>query len=70
MTTPLRRNTPLHAGASVPDLVDITNTGAQAASGDTDCAIVLPDFNIPILMEEQVNVLYDGATSADRRPIS
>ncbi len=46
-------------------VVDITNTGAQAASGDTDCAIVLPDFNIPILMEEQVNVLYDGATSAD-----
>jgi len=46
-------------------VVDITNTGAQAASGDTDCAIVLPDFNIPILLEEQVNVLYDGKTSAD-----
>lgn len=46
-------------------VVDITNTGAQAASGDTDCAIVLPDFNIPILMNEEVNVLYDGKTSAD-----
>jgi ABC-type nitrate/sulfonate/bicarbonate transport system substrate-binding protein len=46
-------------------VVDITNTGAQAANGDTDCAIVLPDFNIPILMNEEVNVLYDGKTSAD-----
>lgn len=46
-------------------VVDITNTGAQAASGDTDCAIVLPDFNIPILINEEVNVLYDGKTSAD-----
>jgi len=46
-------------------VVDITNTGAQAASGDTDCAIVLPDFNIPILINDEVNVLYDGKTSAD-----
>lgn len=46
-------------------VVDITNTGEQAANGDTDCAIVLPDFNIPILINEEVNVLYDGATSAD-----
>ena len=46
-------------------VVDITNTGEQAANGDTDCAIVLPDFNIPVLINEEVNVLYDGATSAD-----
>lgn len=46
-------------------VVDITNTAAQAANGDTDCAIVLPDFSIPILMNEEVNVLYDGKTSAD-----
>lgn len=46
-------------------VVDITNTAEQAASGDTDCAIVLPDFSIPVLINEQVNVLYDGATSAD-----
>ncbi|HSM44664.1 MAG TPA: ABC transporter substrate-binding protein [Acidimicrobiia bacterium] len=46
-------------------VVDITNTAEQAASGDTDCAIVLPDFSIPVLINEAVNVLYDGATSAD-----
>jgi len=46
-------------------VVDITNTAAQAASGDTDCALVLPDFSIPILLNEEVNVLYDGRTSAD-----
>jgi ABC-type nitrate/sulfonate/bicarbonate transport system substrate-binding protein len=46
-------------------VVDITNTASQAANGDTDCAIVLPDFSIPILMNEEVNVLYDGKTSAD-----
>jgi ABC-type nitrate/sulfonate/bicarbonate transport system substrate-binding protein len=46
-------------------VVDITNTAAQAASGDTDCAIVLPDFSIPVLINEEVNVLYDGKTSAD-----
>lgn len=46
-------------------VVDITNTAAQAASGDTDCALVLPDFSIPVLINEEVNVLYDGKTSAD-----
>ena len=46
-------------------VVDITNTAAQAASGGTDCAIVLPDFSIPILLNEEVNVLYGGKTSAD-----
>jgi hypothetical protein len=46
-------------------VVDITNTAAQAASGDTDCAIVLPDFGIPILLNEEVKILYDGKTSAD-----
>ncbi len=35
-------------------LVDHTNTADQAANGDTDCAIVLPDFAIPILMSEEV----------------
>ncbi|MGI9584406.1 MAG: ABC transporter substrate-binding protein [Acidimicrobiia bacterium] len=46
-------------------LVDHTNTADQAASGATDCALVLPDFAVPILMNEEVNVLYDGASSAN-----
>ncbi len=46
-------------------LVDHTNTADQAANGDTDCAIVLPDFAIPILMGEEVNVLYDYKSSAN-----
>ncbi len=46
-------------------LVDHTNTANQAANGDTDCAIVLPDFAVPILMNEEVNVLYDGKSSAN-----
>lgn len=46
-------------------LVDHTNTANQAANGDTDCAIVLPDFAVPILMNDEVNVLYDGKSSAN-----
>jgi len=46
-------------------LVDHTNTANQAANGDTDCAIVLPDFAVPILINEEVNVLYDGKSSAN-----
>ena len=46
-------------------LVDHTNTANQAANGDTDCALVLPDFAVPILINEEVNVLYDGESSAN-----
>ena len=46
-------------------LADHTNTADQAANGSTDCAIVLPDFAIPILMNEEVNLLYDGKSSAN-----
>jgi ABC-type nitrate/sulfonate/bicarbonate transport system substrate-binding protein len=46
-------------------VVDITNTAEQAANGSVDCAIVLPDFSVSQLINEEVNVLYDGRTSAD-----
>jgi ABC-type nitrate/sulfonate/bicarbonate transport system substrate-binding protein len=46
-------------------VVDITNTAEQAANGSTDCALVLPDFSVSQLINEEVNVLYDGKTSAD-----
>ena len=46
-------------------LSDITNTGALAASGEVDGALVLPDFNVPVLVNEEVRILYDGNTAAD-----
>ena len=46
-------------------VVDHTNTVDQAANGSTDCALVLPDFAVPFLLDEEVNVLYDGKTSAN-----
>jgi ABC-type nitrate/sulfonate/bicarbonate transport system substrate-binding protein len=46
-------------------LSDITNTGALAANGEVDGALVLPDFNVPVLVNEEVRVLYDGQTAAD-----
>jgi ABC-type nitrate/sulfonate/bicarbonate transport system substrate-binding protein len=46
-------------------LSDITNTGALAAKGEVDGALVLPDFNVPVLVNEEVRVLYDGKTAAD-----
>jgi ABC-type nitrate/sulfonate/bicarbonate transport system substrate-binding protein len=46
-------------------VVDITNTAEQAANGNVDCALVLPDFSVPQLINEEVKVLYDGKTSAD-----
>jgi ABC-type nitrate/sulfonate/bicarbonate transport system substrate-binding protein len=46
-------------------LADLTNTGALAASGDVAGALVLPDFNVPPLLNGEVRVLYDGQTAAD-----
>jgi ABC-type nitrate/sulfonate/bicarbonate transport system substrate-binding protein len=46
-------------------LTDLTNTGALAANGEVDGALVLPDFNVPPLLNEEVRVLYDGQTAAD-----
>jgi ABC-type nitrate/sulfonate/bicarbonate transport system substrate-binding protein len=46
-------------------LTDLTNTGALAANGEVDGALVLPDFNVPPLLNEEVRVLYDGRTAAD-----
>ncbi|HEX6843902.1 MAG TPA: PhnD/SsuA/transferrin family substrate-binding protein [Actinomycetota bacterium] len=46
-------------------LADLTNTGALAANGEVAGALVLPDFNVPVLLNEEVRVLYDGRTAAD-----
>lgn len=45
--------------------VDITNTGPTAAAEETDAALVLPDFAVNELMNEEIRVLYDGQTSAE-----
>lgn len=45
--------------------VDITNTGPTVAAMDTDAALVLPDFSVNELINEEVRVLYDGQTSAE-----
>jgi len=46
-------------------VVDITNTAEQVANGSVDCALVLPDFSVSQLVNEEIKVLYDGKTSAD-----
>jgi ABC-type nitrate/sulfonate/bicarbonate transport system substrate-binding protein len=46
-------------------LTDLTNTGALAAKGEVDGALVLPDFNVPPLLNGDIKVLYDGKTAAD-----
>lgn len=46
-------------------VVDLTNTGALAAKGEVDGALILPDFNIAPLMNGDVRVVYDGKTAAD-----
>jgi ABC-type nitrate/sulfonate/bicarbonate transport system substrate-binding protein len=46
-------------------LTDLGNTGALAANGEVDGALVLPDFNVPPLLNEEIRVLYDGRTAAD-----
>jgi ABC-type nitrate/sulfonate/bicarbonate transport system substrate-binding protein len=46
-------------------LTDLTNTGALAANHEVDAALVLPDFNVPPLLNGDIKVLYDGKTAAD-----
>jgi ABC-type nitrate/sulfonate/bicarbonate transport system substrate-binding protein len=46
-------------------VTDLGNTGPLAANHEVDGALVLPDFNVPVLMNEEVRVLYDGSTAAD-----
>lgn len=46
-------------------LTDLGNTGALAANGEVDGALVLPDFNVPPLLNEEIRVLYDGRTAPD-----
>jgi ABC-type nitrate/sulfonate/bicarbonate transport system substrate-binding protein len=46
-------------------LTDLTNTGALAADHEVDAALVLPDFNVPPLLNGDIRVLYDGRTAAD-----
>jgi ABC-type nitrate/sulfonate/bicarbonate transport system substrate-binding protein len=46
-------------------LADLTNTGALAANKEVAGALVLPDFNVPPLLNGDVRVLYDGKTAAD-----
>jgi hypothetical protein len=45
--------------------VDITNTGPTAAAGEVDGALVLPDFSVNELINDEIRVLYDGQTSAE-----
>ena len=45
--------------------VDITNTGPTVAAMETDAALVLPDFAVNELINEEIRVLYDGQTSAE-----
>jgi hypothetical protein len=45
--------------------VDITNTGPTAAAGEVDGALVLPDFAVNELINDEIRVLYDGQTSAE-----
>ena len=45
--------------------VDITNTGPTVAAMETDAALVLPDFAVNELMNEEIRVVYDGRTSAE-----
>ncbi|HJR99236.1 MAG TPA: ABC transporter substrate-binding protein [Actinomycetota bacterium] len=46
-------------------LTDLTNTGALLADGEVDAALVLPDFNVPPLVNGDIVPLYDGRTAAD-----
>lgn len=46
-------------------LADLTNTGALAANKEVAGALVLPDFNVPPLLNGDVRVLYDGKTAPD-----
>jgi ABC-type nitrate/sulfonate/bicarbonate transport system substrate-binding protein len=46
-------------------VTDLGNTGPLAANHEVDGALVLPDFNVPVLLNEEVRVLYDGRTAAD-----
>ena len=46
-------------------VTDLGNTGPLAANHEVDGALVLPDFNVPVLLNEEVRVLYDGRTAPD-----
>jgi ABC-type nitrate/sulfonate/bicarbonate transport system substrate-binding protein len=46
-------------------VTDLGNTGPLAANHEVAGALVLPDFNVPVLLNEEVRVLYDGKTAAD-----
>jgi hypothetical protein len=45
--------------------VDITNTGPATAAEETNAGLVLPDFAVNELINEELRVLYDGRTSAE-----
>jgi hypothetical protein len=45
--------------------VDITNTGPTVAAEETDAALVLPDFAVNELINEEIRALYDGRSSAE-----
>jgi ABC-type nitrate/sulfonate/bicarbonate transport system substrate-binding protein len=46
-------------------VTDLGNTGALAADHEVAGALVLPDFNVPVLLNDEVRVLYDGKTAPD-----
>ena len=45
--------------------IDITNTGPATAAEETAAGLVLPDFAVNELINEELRVLYDGRTSAE-----
>jgi hypothetical protein len=45
--------------------IDITNTGPATAAEETSAGLVLPDFAVNELINEELRVLYDGRTSAE-----
>jgi hypothetical protein len=45
--------------------VDITNTGPATAAEETAAGLVLPDFAVNELINDELRVLYDGQTSAE-----
>jgi hypothetical protein len=45
--------------------IDITNTGPATAAEETNAGLVLPDFAVNELINEELRVLYDGQTSAE-----
>src|SRR3989337_3861738 len=46
-------------------VTDLGNPGPLAADHEVDGALVLPAFTVPVLLNNEVRVLYDGKTAPD-----